>query len=78
MSYEQVAVGIQAAVELFYQPFLFGFVEVHHHVAAKNDVIALRKVFSFQVVKVEVHHFFQRFLDRVAVRDLSKYRSRKP
>src|SRR5208282_4181483 len=42
MADKHVAQGIQATIKFFYQPLLFGFVEIHHHIAAKNDVVALR------------------------------------
>ena len=70
MAHEQVALRIQAAVELFDQPLLLGFVEIHHDVAAEDHIVALRQVFGFQVVKVEVDQFLQRLLDRVAVAGL--------
>src|SRR4029077_13751055 len=35
---KEVPAGIQAMPELFNQALLFGFVEIDHHVAAKNDV----------------------------------------
>src|ERR1039457_4152677 len=43
--HEQIALRIQAAVKFFDQPFLLGFIEIHHHVAAENNVIALRQIF---------------------------------
>ena len=57
MAHEQISVGIQAAVELLHQPFLLGFVEIDHHVAAEDDVVALRQEFGLQVMKVEVDEF---------------------
>jgi len=60
--------GIQAAVKLFDQPLLFRLVEVHHHVAAENNVVALRQIFGFQVMKVEVNHLLSAFFTRNAPR----------
>ena len=67
MADKQVSLGIQAAIKLLHQPLLLGFVEIHHHVAAENDVVALRQVFGLQIVKVEVHQFLDVLLHRVAV-----------
>ncbi len=52
---EEISGGIQAMPKLFNQALLFGFVEIDHHVAAENDVVAARQEFRFQVVKVELH-----------------------
>ena len=45
---EQIAVRIQAAVKLFDKPLLFGFIEIDHHVAAEDHVVALRQVLGLQ------------------------------
>jgi len=64
---EKISGGIQAMPKLFNQALLFGFVEVDHHVAAENDVVAARQEFRFQVVKVELHEFLQLRLDGILV-----------
>ena len=66
MPHKEISASIQAAVEFLDQPLLFGLIEVHHHVAAEDDVIALRQVLRLQIVKVEVHHFLQWLLDGIA------------
>ena len=67
---EEIATGIQAAIKFFDQPLLFRFVEIHHHVAAEDDVVALGKVFRLQVMEIEVDHFLERLLDGIAIADL--------
>src|SRR5208282_3855165 len=59
--------GIQATIKLLDQPLLLSLIEIHHHVAAENDVVALRQVFGLQIVKVEVHQFLDVLLHGVAV-----------
>ncbi len=54
MANEEVAAGIQAMPELFDQSLLLSFIEIDHHVAAKDDVVAARQEFGFKVVKVEL------------------------
>ena len=53
--------------ELFNQALLFGFVEIDHDVAAKDDVVAAGQKLGLQVVKVELHEFAQLRLDLVLV-----------
>ncbi len=53
--------------KLFNQALLFGFVEVDHHVATENDVVAARQEFRFQIVKVELDELLQLRLDFVLV-----------
>ena len=69
MTHEQIAAGIQAAVKFFDQPFLLRLIEIHHHVAAEDHIVALRQIFGFQIVEVEVNHLFQSFLDRIPFAD---------
>src|SRR6266852_7273090 len=64
---EEVSSGIQAMPKLFNQALLFGFVEIDHHVAAEDNVVAARQEFRFQIVKVELHEFLQLRLDLVLV-----------
>src|SRR6478735_3787362 len=64
--YQQVTAGSKAAIELFNQPSLLRLVEIHHHVAAENHVIALGQKFSLQIVKVEVDQLLHRFFHRIA------------
>src|SRR5579872_7213807 len=54
MPNEQITTRIKAAVKFFDETFLLGLIEIHHYVAAENNVVALRQVFSFQVVEVEM------------------------
>src|SRR6185437_13892642 len=42
MTNEQIAAGINATPEFLHQTLLLRFVEVHHDVAAEDDVVALR------------------------------------
>ena len=56
---KQVAAGIQAMPELVDQALLLGFVEINHDVAAENDVVAAGQEFGLQIVKIELHQFFQ-------------------
>src|SRR6202041_531119 len=69
MAHEQIAARIQAAVKFFDQTFLFGLVEIHHYVAAENNVVALRQVFGFEVMEVEMDQFLERLLDGIALAD---------
>src|SRR5215471_20166468 len=64
------AVGIQAAMKFFDETLLFGPVEIDHHVAAENDVVALREVFGFEVVEIELNETLERGLDGILVADL--------
>ena len=57
---EEIALGIQAAMELVDEPLLLRLVEIDHHVAAENDVVALRQIFRFQIVKIELHEILER------------------
>jgi hypothetical protein len=52
---EKIAFGIQATVEFVNQAFLFGLVEIDHHIAAKNHVVAQGQIFRFQIVEVELN-----------------------
>src|ERR1700682_426483 len=70
VSHEEISGGIQAMPKLFDQALLFGFVEVDHHVAAENNVVAARQEFRFQVVKVKLHELLQLRLDGVLVAGL--------
>ncbi len=70
VAHEQVALEIETARELFQQALLFGFVKIHHDVAAEDHIIALRQVFCFQIMKVEMDDLFQRLLDGIAVAGL--------
>src|SRR5262249_43300433 len=67
---EEVTAWIQTTIELLDQALLLRFVEIHHDVAAEDDVVSLRQVFGFEVVKVKVDEFFYSFLDDVAVSHL--------
>src|SRR5271156_1136892 len=68
--YKQIAFRIQAAMKFFNQTLLFRLVEINHHVAAENRVVALRQVFRLQIVKVELHQALQRRLHRVLIAHL--------
>src|SRR5215471_4168945 len=59
MTNEEIAAGIQAVVKLIYKALLFRFVEIDHYVAAKNNVVAARQKFRFQIVKVELNEFLE-------------------
>ncbi len=65
MSDEEIARGVQAMPELLDQAFLLGFIEIDHHVAAEDDVVAAGQELGFEVVKVKLHKFFQLRLDGV-------------
>src|SRR5437879_2944687 len=65
MADEEIARRIQAVPEFFNQTLLLGFVEIDHDVAAKDDVVAARQEFRFQVVKVELDEFLELRLDGV-------------
>ncbi len=67
---EEITVGIQATIELIDQPLLFCLVEIDHHVAAEDEVIALRQELSFQVMEVELDQFPHIFFDLVNFADL--------
>ena len=67
---QQVSAWTQAAMELFNQPLLLGLVEIHHHIAAEDDVVSLGDEFCFEIVKVEVDNLFDTFLDRVPFANL--------
>src|SRR6267378_4330366 len=64
---KEVSSRIQAMPKLFNQALLFGFVEIDHHVAAEDNVVAARQEFRFQIVKVELHELLQLRLDLVLV-----------
>ncbi len=64
---KQVSAGIQAMPELFDQALLLGFVEIDHHVAAEDDVVAARQEFGLQVVEVELDQVLELWLDGVLV-----------
>ena len=66
---EQIAFGIQAAIQLFHQTLLFRFIEIDHHIAAEDHVITLGQEFSFQIMKVKVDQVFESPLDGVAFAD---------
>ena len=70
MANEQISFGIQAAIKLLHQTFLFRLVKIDHHIAAENNVIALGQELRFQIVEIEVDHFFERLLDGVPVANL--------
>ena len=70
VSDEQVAFGIEAAGEFVDQALLFGFIEIHHDVAAEDDIVALWQVFGLEVVKVEVDEFLDGLLDGIALAQL--------
>jgi hypothetical protein len=40
---EEMAVGIQAAIKLFNQSFLFRFVEIDHDIATEDEIVTLRE-----------------------------------
>jgi len=44
---KEVSSRIQAMPKLFNQALLFGFVEIDHHVAAEDNVVAARQEFRF-------------------------------
>src|SRR5271169_1716068 len=67
MAHKKVSGWIQAVPKLFDQALLLGFVEINHHVAAEDDVIAARQEFGFQVVEVELDEFSQLRLDLVLI-----------
>ncbi len=69
MTHEQVAAGVEAAREFFHQALLLGFIEIHHDVAAEDDIVTLRQVFRFQIVEIEVDEFLERFLDGISLPD---------
>ena len=54
MADKKIPAGILAMPKLFDQALLLGFVEIDHDVAAKNNVVAARKEFGFEIVKVEL------------------------
>ena len=56
MADEEISIGIQAAIELFDEPLLLGLVEIDHHVAAEDEVVALGQELGLQVVEVELDH----------------------
>src|ERR1700730_2792777 len=62
---KEITSRIQAVPKLLNQTLLLCFVEIDHHVAAKDDVVATRKEFRFQVVEVELYELFQLRLDGV-------------
>src|ERR1700730_19186792 len=65
--YKQIAAWIQAMPELIDKALLFCFVEIKHHVAAQNNVVAAWKELGFQVMKVELYKVFQLLFDGVLV-----------
>ena len=67
MTDKEISAGIQAVPELFDQALLFGFVEIDHHVAAENDVVAARQEFGLQIVEVELDEVLELRLDGVLV-----------
>src|SRR4029077_5921171 len=67
MSDKKIAAGIQAVIKLIDEALLFGFVEINHHVAAKNHVVAPRQEFSFEIVEVELDKFLTLRLEGVFV-----------
>src|ERR1700739_4892234 len=64
---EEISRRIQAVPKLFDQALLLSFVEINHHVAAENYVVASRQEFSLQVVKVELHELLELRSDGVLV-----------
>src|SRR6266566_5164550 len=67
MPNKEISGGIQAVPKLFNQTLLLGFVEINHHVTAEYNVVAARQELGLQVVKVELHEFFQLWLDGILV-----------
>src|SRR5256885_12456278 len=67
MPNKEISGGIQAVPKLFNQALLLGFVEINHHVTAEDNVVAARQELGLQVVKVELHEFFQLWLDGILV-----------
>src|SRR5205814_8118285 len=67
MPNKEISGGIQAVPKLFNQALLLGFVEINHHVTAEDYVAAARQELGLQVVKVELHEFFQLWLDSILV-----------
>jgi hypothetical protein len=53
MADEEISFGIQAMIKLFNEALLFGFIEIDHHVAAENYVVAAWQKFRLQIVEVE-------------------------
>src|SRR5579872_2070035 len=46
--------------ELIDQSFLLCLIEINHHIAAKDDVVPLRKEFGLEIVEVKVDQVFER------------------
>src|SRR6516225_882718 len=67
MADKEVAAGIETVPDLVDQALLFRLIEIDHHVAAENDVVAPGKKFGLQIVKVELHKLFELPLDRILV-----------
>ena len=67
MSHEQVAARIQATVKFLDQTLLLSLIEIHHDVAAENNIIALREIFRFQIMEVEMDQFLKGLLDGITV-----------
>src|SRR5436853_7914680 len=67
MPNKEISGGIQAVPKLFNQALLLGFVEINHYVTAEDNVVAARQELGLQVVKVELHEFFQLWLDGILV-----------
>ena len=67
MPNKKISSRIQAVPKLFDQTLLFGFVEINHDIAAQDDVVTARQELGFQIVKIELHEFFELRLDLVLI-----------
>ena len=65
MADENKSAGIQAAIKLLDQTLLLGLIEIHHDVAAKDDVVEFGQELGLQVMKVKVHQFADALFERV-------------
>src|SRR5262249_3504369 len=64
---EEIAAGIQAVIKLVDEALLLGFIEIDHDVTTKNDVVAARQEFCFEIMEVELDEFFELRLNGVLV-----------
>src|SRR5207247_10601289 len=67
MHNKKISSRIQAVPKLFDQTLLFVFVEINHDIAAQDDVVTARQELGFQIVKIELHEFFELRLDLVLI-----------